>query len=416
MRLKKPLVFETAFSTYTADEQINQGGSGRIYHALDESGDIFAIKLLDPAKASKGRLKRFRNEIGFCSRNPHPNIVSVLDWGYHLGVGQKTIFYVMPLYACSLRTLIDDGLSHEKILPYFEQILCGVEAAHLKGVIHRDLKPENVLFDNRKDLLLVADFGIAHFKEEDLVTPVETKASDKLANFQYAAPEQRSRGQVIDQRADIFALGLILNEMFTHSIPQGPGYPMIESVQPDYAYLDRLVEQMIQHVRDQRLDSIEAVKRTLIGHRQNFVSTQRISELDKTVVPTFSSGDDPLIADPPRLINADWETGQLTLFLSRPVNEKWRRALQNMGNFSSVYGAEPSAFRISGNEAKVGMSADNVQQAIDFFKAWLPKANAVYKVMIQQEKKAADEKFRKDLERQIAEEKTRRDVLSKIRI
>ena len=87
-----------------------------------------------------------------------------------------------------------EGLKKDHILPLFSQLLNGVEAAHLRKVIHRDLKPENILYDPRGNRVIVADFGIAQFQEEELYTAVETKAEDRLANFQYAAPEQRKRG------------------------------------------------------------------------------------------------------------------------------------------------------------------------------------------------------------------------------
>lgn len=99
----------------------------------------------------------------------------------------------MPLFDVSLRTLMREGVDPEKILPYFGQILDGIEAAHLFKVVHRDLKPENILFHKGTGTRVIADFGIAHFQEERLITAVETKDGDRLANFLYAAPEQRVR-------------------------------------------------------------------------------------------------------------------------------------------------------------------------------------------------------------------------------
>lgn len=72
---------------------------------------------------------------------------------------------------------------------------------------------------------MLADFRIAHFEEEELLTAVESKQNDRLANFfLYAAPEPRVRNSAVDHRADIFALGLILNGMFTGIAPQGTGF------------------------------------------------------------------------------------------------------------------------------------------------------------------------------------------------
>jgi serine/threonine protein kinase len=87
------------------------------------------------------------------------------------------------------------------------------------GVNHRDLKPENILYHMESNTLGVADFGIARFRQEDLITAVKTGPQEKLANFVYAAPEQRFAGRPVDLRADIYALRLIMNEMYTGEVP-----------------------------------------------------------------------------------------------------------------------------------------------------------------------------------------------------
>ena len=90
----------------------------------------------------------------------------------------------------------------------FSKILDGVEAAHLRQIFHRDLKPENIPINPASGELVVADFGVAHFEEDDLIDSVQTKVGERLGNFEYAAPEQRRPGQVVDHRADIYSLGL----------------------------------------------------------------------------------------------------------------------------------------------------------------------------------------------------------------
>src|SRR5262249_14350725 len=150
----------------------------------------------------------------------------------------------MPRYEGTLRTLIQARLPADQVLPLFDQILSGVEAAHLRGVHHRDLKPENILHDPTRQRLAIADFGIAHFGQEELLTAVETKHQERLANFTYAAPEQRIRGSMVDSRADIFALGLMLNEMFTGAVPLAAGHPLIRTFSQPHSYLDEIVGRM----------------------------------------------------------------------------------------------------------------------------------------------------------------------------
>ena len=414
-KLREPITFTTTFTTYNATHIIGEGGSGRIFQVIDDTGSKYAIKCLDPAKATKEKVKRFKNELQFCLRNRHSNILTIVDHGVFIKEERKAPFYVMPLCDSSLRELLKAGISPDETLTYFAQMLDGVEAAHIQGVVHRDLKPENILYTANDNRLIIADFGIASFQEEELYTAVETKSSTRLANFQYAAPEQRSRGSESNDRSDIYALGLMLNEMFTGEVPYGTGYKTIAKVASNYEYLDSIVERMIRQSPHERFASIEEIKNQLIGRKNEFITMQRISELKDTVVPVTEL-DDPLIIDPPRLVKFDWNRGVLTLFFHKPINEKWVSSLQNMGNHSSLMGKGPEMFKIRRDEAIIDAQESQVQQIIDFFNGWLPKANRVYEERIRREKREAEEKLRKGLERQIEEEETRQRVLKNIKL
>ena len=206
----------------------------------------------------------------------------------------------MPLYSGTLRDLMAKGIGPKSVLPYFGQILDGVEAAHLQGVWHRDIKPENILFSDVNDTLVVADFGIARFEEEDLLTAVETKDGDRLANFLYSAPEQRIRGKTVDNSADIYALGLILNEMYTGAVPQGTSFRRVSEVSAEYAYLDGLIELMLRQDSSSR-PSVADVKRQLIARGNEFVSVQRLDSLKSQVVPD-TEVNDPILRNPISLV------------------------------------------------------------------------------------------------------------------
>lgn len=415
MTLSKPIIFETAFANFTANVILGEGGAGHVYKANNESGSEFAVKMLDPMKATKERLRRFQNELLFSLKNQHPNIITVVDYGVFRDGKKTSPFYVMPLYAGSLRKLLLSRIPPDKVLVYFSQLLDGMEAAHLFRVVHRDLKPENVLYDEAKNRLLIADFGIARFEEEDLYTAVETAPSTRLANFQYAAPEQRSRGFTVDSRADIYAIGLILNEMFTGAIPQGTGYKTIGSVSPEYGYLDDLVSTMLRQSADERPASIEIVKQQLIARKNEFVTRQRINELKQTVIPVTDI-DDPLILDPPRLVNFDYDSNMLTLIFQHPVNQKWISALYNMDGYSSYLGKEPTRFSISGDKACINASEHEVQQIIDSFKSWFPTANRKYEEMIRKEKIETEEEHRQQLQREVEEQERRQRVLKNVKL
>jgi serine/threonine protein kinase len=404
----KQIIFETTFSQYTSSgEIVGEGGSGRVFKASDRSGNLYAIKLLDPRKATNEKRRRFKNELNFCLKNQHQNIITISEHGIYAGNEGKSPFYVMPLYECSLRILMDKGIDPAKILPYFAQMIDGVEAAHIQGVVHRDLKPENFLYDSIKDRLLIADFGIARFTEEELYTQVETKPNVRLANFQYAAPEQRSRGTAVDHRADIFALGLILNEMFTREIPHGTGFKTIGSVASVFEYLDGIVAEMLQQSPTGRPSSIEIVKQKLKARGLEFVESQRLSKLKQTVIPE-SDIDDPLIADPPRIVDFDWNERELTLIFNQALNSKWQRELYDIGGFDR--------FKISGNKAVINVSRDEIQLRIDHLNRWLPRANRNYELTIRREKQEEEEKERQRLKLQIEAQEERLRVLNSIKI
>ncbi len=414
-KLNKPVVFNTTFASYTADMIIGQGGSGRIYKAEDDDGETVAIKLLEPSKITREKIKRFKNELSFCQTNKHKNILFVFDSGIFINEEKRSPFYVMPLFDGSLRDLLHKGIPVNRVMSYLSQILDGVEAAHMKQVIHRDLKPENFLYDAKADLLVVADFGIAHFEEDALHTAVETNDATRLANFQYAAPEQRNKGMVQDKRTDIYALGLMLNEMFTGEIPVGTGYKTIETIAPEFEYLDSIVETMIRQSPEERPATIEQVKMQLIGRKEEFITRQRVSKLKETVVPVTDL-DDLLIEDPIRIVGADWERGRLTIVFQHPVNQEWIEALRGMGSHTAVSGKGPEVFAFDNNKAIIGAREDEVQRIIDYFAVWLPQANATYQRNMKRKKEQEETRQRKELERQIQEQEVRQRVLKNIKI
>src|SRR5260370_21799374 len=125
MSMRKAIIFETTFTRYTGTDIIGEGGAGRVYRATDDDNNAYAIKLLDSTKANRERMKRFKNEVEFCSRNRHPNIIAVSDSGNVVDGKKDSPFYVMPLYTSSLRTLLAPGSTPEKVLYHFSQLLAG---------------------------------------------------------------------------------------------------------------------------------------------------------------------------------------------------------------------------------------------------------------------------------------------------
>lgn len=405
---------ETATNSYRVIEILGHGGSGTVYKITD-GNEQYAAKCLDPDKATRDKLKRFQNELRFCEKNEHPNIIRVVDHGSVVADGKKIPFYVMPLYQTTLRRLMMAGIKPDQVLALFSRVLDGVEAAHLLGVWHRDLKPENILSNQNCDSIAVADFGIAHFEEEELYTAVETKAADRLANFQYAAPEQRTRGGKVDSRADIFALGIILNEMFTGQLLQGSRHKTIGSAAPDFAYLDEIVDVMVRQSPSDRPATIGAIKNELRKKGNAFISAQKLSELKKAVVPE-SEIDDPLVLNPVQLTNVDYNGNTLFFELSPPVNPHWRECFNNIGSYQSVIGKGPSRFGWDHGGAVIEATEQEAPLIAEHFKKYVDQANAAYVELVIQIKRKMEEQQRQHLRRQFEAEQMRQRVLQKIKL
>jgi serine/threonine protein kinase len=318
-KLKKVVEFETTFGSYSADEIIGEGGAGRVYSGIrTDDGAAVAIKVLTRERASRDKRARFRNEVAFQQRNTHEHVVTILDHGVTHDGEAAGPFYVMSRFDSSLRTLIAGGIQPDNVLPLFSQMLDGVEAAHLQKVVHRDLKPENMLYRRDGNRIAIADFGTAHFAEGQVETVV-TAPTQRLANFQYAAPEQRTPNRPVGPTADIYALGLMLNEMFTGAVPHGTNYRKIADVAAQFGFLDGIVENMLQQEPARRPQTIADVKGMIQRYSAEAVSLQRLSEIQHKVIKVGEI-DEPLAFDSPKLIGADWNGGVLTLVLDRPIN------------------------------------------------------------------------------------------------
>ena len=409
-------IFESAFTEYHSVSQIGGGGCGTVWHVTDPDGKVFAIKHLNPESVTSDKTKRFKNELAFCARSSHKNILRVFDWGYINIKKVKCPFYVMPLFSGTLRKMITAGISREKILPYLSQILDGVEAAHMLGVWHRDLKPENILFDSRADSLVIADFGIAHFAEDQLQTVVVTGPHARMANFQYAAPEQRLKPYTADARADVYALGLILNEMFTGLLAHGVGFKCIADVAPDFKYLDDIINAMLLQDPAKRPQSIRAIKEQLIARGNDFVSQQKLTALKATVIPE-GTPDDILITSPPELVSARWDNGYLYFTLSHSVNNLWAACFNTLGNYTSIMGKGPDAFHIQGNTLRVGVDYEReAEELVGYTKSYIKMANAEYKRRVELELLKSKQKAEQELKRRIAIEEKSRAINARLKI
>lgn len=244
--LKKKSIVEINGSQYQLIDQIGNGGSGTVWLA-ESDGNEFAVKFINSVIQSK--IQRFKNEIAFCKNDNHINIVKVIGEG---NLDDRPC-YVMMHYPNTLRDVINKEKDPEILIKYILKICNAVKYIHGKKIIHRDIKPENVLIKG-SDLVL-ADFGISHFKVYGI-----TKEGELLANRNYIAPEQKLKNNAtnISLAADIYALGLIINECFTKHNPAGSQFKLIADTYPLLSELDVLVGHMIRQNHEDRLN-IDAV-------------------------------------------------------------------------------------------------------------------------------------------------------------
>ncbi|MDX2055408.1 MAG: protein kinase [Polyangiaceae bacterium] len=202
---------------YRIEALLGEGGMGAVYraqHVLMQK--TFAVKvlhrhmtLLDEA------VRRFEREAVAAGRIEHPNVATATDFGR---LEDGSFYLVLEFVAGkTLRELLqqEGALPVERALSIARQTALGLGAAHAVSVVHRDLKPDNIMLVAREsapDLVKVLDFGIAQVKGDEPTRGPVTQFGAVFGTPQYMAPEQAA-GQTVDQRADLYALGLILDEM-----------------------------------------------------------------------------------------------------------------------------------------------------------------------------------------------------------
>ena len=205
--------------TFSLESLLGVGGMAEVYRARDLvlQRDV-AVKVLPRALAEDPNyVTRFRDEARVVAALAHPNIVPVYTFGEERGL----LYLVMPIMRQSLRDLLDaDGaLPPSEAAQFALQVAAGLEAAHALGLVHRDVKPENVMLDADGHALLT-DFGIARELATLKRREPRTLAATGLpvGTPEYMAPEQLE-GRPLDQRADIYSLGVVLYELLTGAAP-----------------------------------------------------------------------------------------------------------------------------------------------------------------------------------------------------
>jgi serine/threonine protein kinase/uncharacterized protein HemY len=251
---------------YEIIRQLGSGGMGHVYQARDRDLDeIVAVKVLKAEfSADPGIQKRFLREIKMTRMVTHPHVVKVFDTGRYKGNRYISMEYIEGMG-------LDDWLRKNKpdvrtLLMILAKIMQGVQAAHSQSIIHRDLKPQNVLLDRVLNPH-VLDFGIARFKDN-----VDSTSGQVMGSPKYMSPEQ-IQGKDLDNRSDIYSLGVLMFYLFTgeepftgedprsiimkHLTQQPPSMRKINPAVPEW--LEKIVSKTLEKDRNQRYSSLKEI-------------------------------------------------------------------------------------------------------------------------------------------------------------
>ncbi len=204
------------FGRYEILELIGQGGMGLVYKARQmDLNRVVAIKMLKEGEgASPEQVERFKREAQSAAKLQHPNIIGIHEVGVESGYHYFTMDYVEgdTLQDCFNRA---DRFEEEELMRLVEAIARGLHYAHTKGVVHRDVKPANIILDSDRNPK-ITDFGLAKIETDSNLT----KSGVAIGTPLYMSPEQ-ARGDLkaIDNRSDLFSLGIIMYQMATGKLP-----------------------------------------------------------------------------------------------------------------------------------------------------------------------------------------------------
>jgi eukaryotic-like serine/threonine-protein kinase len=287
------------FGRYEIRSKIGSGGMGEVYAAFDaELGRSVAVKIL-PAEfsADENRKNRFRQEARAASALNHPNIITI----YEIGENEHGAFLVTELIdGGTLREVLKkEKPSLARILKIAEQVANALVAAHSARIIHRDIKPENIMI-RRDGYVKILDFGLAKptVREDD--DQAKTVPGVVMGSVRYMSPEQ-ARGVSVDERTDIWSLGVVLYEMVTGKAPfsgettsdtiaaviyKEP--PPVSSLAPEApAELQRIIRKALQKDREERYQHIKDFAldlKELLYEIEHEISAERVRSVPPNTV------------------------------------------------------------------------------------------------------------------------------------
>ncbi len=276
---------------YEIIEELGKGGMGRVYRVLDKKiNEEVALKLIKPEIADSKTIERFGNELKMARKISHKNVCRMYHISEESGTHYITMEYV-PGETLKGMIRMTKQLSVGTAVNIAKQVCEGLSEAHRHGVVHRDLKPQNIMIDKQGNARIM-DFGIARSLESDGTT----RPGVMIGTPEYMSPEQTEFREV-DQRSDIYSLGIILFEMLTGRIPfegetpisiamkhksQKPPHPAKFNTQiPEH--LSRIILTCLEKDRETRYQSADQLLAELKETEEGLPTTERVIPKRKSI-------------------------------------------------------------------------------------------------------------------------------------
>ncbi len=285
---------------YQLLKTLGHGGMGGVWIAFDpDTNDLVAVKTLFEEFANDELyVRRFKREVDLLKRLRHPHIV-----GYRGGGQTDRTYYLALEYirGPDLADQIKDRGRHSvsDALPIIVGVTRALAYAHSQGVIHRDIKPSNIMVSSEGKIPKILDFGVAHAQDPNLMTAT----GDVVGTFLYASPEQ-NQGREVDERSDIYALGLTFHELLTGiRVLKGTNhqevtamqlmkvFPLASELNPAVPQeLDRILEKMLATEADKRYQDCDELLMDLESFQndpEQFAADRRSIYEYPQLVPLF---------------------------------------------------------------------------------------------------------------------------------
>jgi eukaryotic-like serine/threonine-protein kinase len=275
IRAEEGLIGQVINDRYRIEGLLGRGNVGVVYRATDQRENRqVALKIIKVDLAEAGMRNRFEHDADIVAKIDHPNAVTIYDHGL-LGTGGG-YFAMEFIEGKTLRDLLREQktIPLEQALNYIKQVCLPVSMAHKLGVTHRDLKPENIMLPNSGggEKIKVIDFGLAKLKEGVGASKANlTSAGEVMGTPCYMSPEQ-CLGTGVDERTDIYAIGIILYEMLAGKPPFEGNFfsvlrmhmskpiPSIREFAPDLSpAVETFLSQLLDKEKDKRPASVDEV-------------------------------------------------------------------------------------------------------------------------------------------------------------